>query len=617
LSKLDARLLERVGGLDALHRNSKVAQILREVSASAPGGSVVHSAELDRVLALPRRNNPAEGERGEHLARLLTSYLKLPHGTESLRPVQAAMLHEAAEYRGGFFPVGVGYGKSYASFLFPTVMEAKRPVLVVPPSLREQTKRTGAHMRKHWQVDLSALTVLAYTEIQVESGLHKLDDLRPDLFIFDEVHALKNFSSTRTKRFREFFKTHPGVPAVVMSGSMTTRSLRDFWHILQWALPSLCFLPYRWRELDDWRRALDAKVRPEERMAPGALIQLCTDEQIVDAGRGAIDPLTAARIGFSRRMMETPGVIVTTEAAIPTSLLIRRRDVAVPRAVQVALDNMEKTWVTPGGEEIVEAIDYWRHARELSCGFYYRWVWPAHLTQAQRQEWIDARREWYAFVRGVLKQGRPGLDSMLMVTRAVERGQWTDGRGETELARWRRVQPTFDPIVTEPVWIDDFICRDAVEWAKQKTPEGGRGGGIIWYEHDAVGERIAELGGWPCLGGGDEAARTLALLAESNLRGDNRIAVCSIIAHREGKNLQAFDNNLIVPLPPNGSWCEQLLGRTHRPLQESDTVRVEIYQHTEGARESWTRALWDARYIEQTTRQKQKLLYADLEGLER
>jgi hypothetical protein len=55
---------------------------------------------------------------------------------------------------------------------------------------------------------------------------------------------------------------------------------------------------------------------------------------------------------------------------------------------------------------------------------------------------------------------------------------------------------------------------------------------------------------------------------------------------------------------------EQTIARTHRPGQEADDVYVDIFQHTDELETAYFSAVLDARYIEATQGQKQKLLYA-------
>jgi hypothetical protein len=92
---------------------------------------------------------------------------------------------------------------------------------------------------------------------------------------------------------------------------------------------------------------------------------------------------------------------------------------------------------------------------------------------------------------------------------------------------------------------------------------------------------------------------------------DGAPVVASVQANCEGRNLQAWNNNLIVTITPTGKIIEQLLGRTHRMGQQADTVNVDWLAACKEQDDGYEQMLADARYIEHTTGQSQKLLYAD------
>jgi hypothetical protein len=93
-------------------------------------------------------------------------------------------------------------------------------------------------------------------------------------------------------------------------------------------------------------------------------------------------------------------------------------------------------------------------------------------------------------------------------------------------------------------------------------------------------------------------------------------AVLSIDANSIGRNLQAWNRNLIVDVPPNGAKWEQLLARTHRDGQQSPIVNADVlFGCIEDVHGFW-RAVEDSEYAEDLTGQAQKLVHADLEDVE-
>jgi hypothetical protein len=96
------------------------------------------------------------------------------------------------------------------------------------------------------------------------------------------------------------------------------------------------------------------------------------------------------------------------------------------------------------------------------------------------------------------------------------------------------------------------------------------------------------------------------------IEDETETCIVSISANSEGRNLQQFSKNLVVAIPPGGNRWEQLLGRTHRDGQMADEVSVSLplicYENWNVFRD----ARREAEYIEHTTKQIQKLNFADV-----
>ena len=241
-------------------------------------GAVAYTSDFRRIEQLPRRDWTIEPTATE-IQELMTRELKLPDGTMELWKVQAVALAEIAELRGAFCPVGVGMGKSLVSLLASVVLDVKRPLLLVPAALRDQTLLyVIPEMRKHWRLHPD-LQVRGYSEISLEKNKDLLDELSPDLIIFDECHYLKNKSAGRTKRVLRFLREHPDVWCVALSGTIASRSLKDWSHISQWTLRDGSPVPSKWQELSEWAEALDADVPEEQRFLPGALKKFCEEDE--------------------------------------------------------------------------------------------------------------------------------------------------------------------------------------------------------------------------------------------------------------------------------------------------------------------------------------------------
>lgn len=609
----------------------------------AKGQPVGDSDDLRRILALPRRERPSDeqvagwaAEFKESLGVVVKPKADGSPGCEcqsrfhrpccdQLKPIQAWALYEAATVGGILGPIGVGHGKTLLDLLVPMVafhmFGAKTALLLLPPNLKRQFLDVDWHYYgQHWQLPNLAggrwmtpgkplLHVVAFSELSGSKSSDLLERIKPDVVVVDEAHSVRNRTAARTKRFLRYFEKRrkDSVPVRLFcwSGTLTSRSLRDYAHLSDYSLGQGSPVPRSWHALEEWAAALDPGEYPAP---PGRLKQLGL-------------PL---RDGFQRRLVVSPGVISSGDSAsCQASLVITERKVETPATIQVHLDALEETWQRPDGEELVDVLSKARCARELSCGFYYRWRWPRGEPVAVIEKWLQARKDWHKELREKLKKSTTHMDSPLLCTKAAIRWEegYThverDGEGN-ELRRfrveprtrngpqptwesqfwpeWRRVRDTAKP-ETEAVWLSDFLVEDSLAWLRE-------GPGLLWYEFAGFAARLRQVGGegrFKFAGPGTEGDRAVLLLRAEDS------AVASIRAHGTGKNLQQFARNLVANPPSDGATWEQLIGRTHRQGQQADEVTVEVYRHTAPFVEAVEKARSLSEYIEGTWGASQRL----------
>jgi hypothetical protein len=585
-------------------------------------GSVKDSEDLQRILALPRRVKPNLAM----LAAGMTAYLKKPEGTQCLRGIQAWALAEMVQCNGLLAPVSVGGGKTILGLLAPMVMpNCKRAVLLVPPSLRAQLLlRDWDFYGKHWELPTlggssgsalhkdgrPVLHVVAYSELSSPKSTSLMEQLEPDLVLADECHRLRNLGASRTGRFTRFFTDHPEARFCGWSGTITSKSVRDYAHLLTIALDAGSPAPNDPDEVMDWAMALDPS---EFHFDPGELVQLCLPGEHV-------------RSGFRRRLVDTPGVVASGESELGTSLVFyERKAPPIPEKITNHLRNLRRSpdmggWKRPDDEELPDIMRVQACARELAQGLYMRWRFPKNEPLPVRAYWFARRQEFNRELREKLKRPAPHLDSPMLCIKAAMR--WYDGgcpvchRGPEEShaedctgadtrplwqsycwPAWYAAKDTVEH-ESEVVWEDDYLMHDATAWAKEHP-------GIVWVEHPAVGERISKLSGFRYYGGGEQAS--IDILKEDGKRS----IICSIRARSEGLNLQhAFWRNLIVAPPSDAGLIEQAVGRTHRPGQVEDEVEVWVYRHTSEMSDALDKARARADYVQATTGSAQKLVYA-------
>ena len=554
--------------------------------------SAQHGTELDRIVNLPMLDPDWKSPD-------LSPEFRRPGGMQTLRPIQSKALAFARHFRGLLAPIGVGHGKTLTCALLPRALEAKRPVLLIPPSMRADLAVQWAEYAKHWRLPTN-LEILTYEILSQPESTALLTRLRPDLIICDEAHKLSDPKSVRTRRFLRYMHENPEVMFCALSGSFTNRSVRDYAHLAACALNTSSPLPRKWGELEQWAKALDVvrstigfgldDMSPEEAKAKRA------------KARSGLDRLCSAfdtddpREAYQRRLRSCPGVVSTTDSGVDVRIEIHKRKFPVPAVAKAWLDYLESHWTTPDGEELEDALAFVRVQRQIACGFYYRWIWPNNVPD---QPWLDARAQWHKALRAYLPTSHEGRDSPMLAALACENRPHTVPADL--LAGWQawKAQKEKPEPPKETVWLDPFVVYDAVAWAKAQ-PEPV----LIWYEHTAVGQAIAAVGGYLFADVGPEADQTLAMMREP------RTIVLSIDAHGTGKNLQLWRKQLVTTPPANGRIWEQLIGRTHRPGQKAETVEVHVNTHVPCFADSVRNAKLDAEYIEQTLNTPQRLSYA-------
>ena len=560
-----------------------------------PGGTpnaVKDTAELRRIRDLPWRpwDQAADLEAG---VQKLTQWLRVPGGTRELFPIQAAVLATMMARGSCFAPVPTGGGKTDISLLVSECVNAQRPMLIVPASLRDKTLRSAHDLARQYRV--RPLKVLSFESLSLVKNVDVLTTWKPDLMIFDEAHMLKDSGGARWKRiteYREWCKRnqHPQPRPLLMSGSFESRSLRDYWHLIRWVCGDGVPLPRDPMELALWCYALDEKVPEEARIHPGALLTLAPPlEEEKD-----LAPIDQARARYGRRLLATPGVVGFAGDLPPNELHIGVAELAPSPAIATAVQHLRSTWETPCGLPFETAMDLWRHEREVSCGLYYRWkVQPP-------PEWLQARRDWSRFVRYVLSEYKR-FHTPLHVAMGVHDGELPEGEGL--LAAWQKVEPVFKP-QTEPVWICDSTLQFAAQWLAREQ-------GICWVWHSAFGRALETMTGVPYF---KEEGKNKAGTAIDQWNGP---AIASIRSCSKGFDLQGspitkakHSRNLIVTCPTTNDWQEQLLSRTHRRGQEEQIVRALYLLRLEGDYKALEQSRADAAMISRRMRQPQRLTLA-------
>ncbi len=538
-------------------------------------------SEIQRILSIPMKDTQIPD---------LTNYFKKPAGTMNLRPIQSEILYTARKAQGLLGLVGVGEGKTLASFLLPQVLCPEgRSLLIIPANMRAQCLKDWETYSSHFKLPAN-MELRSYEEISTAPNLLKA--IAPDAIICDEVHKLKNKKSTRTKRLARYisqrYRDGNPVKFVGLSGTITSTSLRDFAHLAAWALREKSPTPLTYALVERWANVIDRDAKPKQadRITMQALVQRFGGDE---------------RTAFKKRLISAGGVVTSIKGRPPCSLAMEERIIKnIPDKIIEALDHVNKTWQTPDGEELNSPLEKTRIFRQLICGFYYFWNWPKGQVDT---EWMKARSNWNRETRNYLKTAKEGYDSPSLVRNACVRH--ITGRQKEDLPRelleayleWQPHSHKDMPPVGAR-WISNYLIEDIVSWANsQKEPP------IIWYEHIAFAARLGRFTNWPIFAQGTKSDKAL-------LSVDRAIpAIVSARAHATGKNLQVWGNQIIANPLSDGARFEQLLGRCHRNGQQRPLITATVYNHRIFAA-ALAQARLSAKYIEECTEQEQRLNYA-------
>jgi len=538
-----------------------------------PGGpAVARTAEFHRIKDLPRRKWEEDPDLLKATAMLRGWLLHNPAKCEvecegcrltDLRPCQAAALLDCRACNGGFLPLRPGAGKTAVSLLLPAVMQRGHALLVVPASLRQDTLQRTQELARHWRI--LPMTVMSYETLAHPKHAYDLDALKPDLIIWDEADQSGPVARKRTGRY---LKAHPEVPFVAMSGTMANRAIREYDFPLRAALRGNAPIPHGLPERMAWGLALDAKVPPEARLEPGALLEL--------PGADGPTPLAAARAGWRKRLTETPGVVSTGESVPGTRLILRTVEPPVPVQIRDAILKMRETWCTPLGDPFNLALDMWRHATSLGLGILKTW------DPMPPPKWRDARRDWLHAANQKLGRSRT-LDSLGHLQDSLMNGTLKDPELHSLYQRWLLVKDSFLPN-SVAVWVDDSALRWAQDWLAQ-------GPGLVWVLDTAFGERLSQLTDIPFFSEGATSPDGTPVIAY-----DGPSAIVSVQSCSVGKNLQKWHRNLVTNPPTTGKEWKQLLARTWREGQEADEVTVDVVLVSRESYQGLMQAFRDAQF---------------------
>lgn len=503
---------------------------------------------------------------------------------EALRPWQGQILHEMIQCGGVYAGAPVGLGKTLLGWLAPVVLDAQRPMLLIPGGMRADTLVFHQHYLGRWRRCAAGIRIVSFEDLAQVDAVDLLERERPDLLIIDEADSLRNSRSAAVKRIGRYVGDHEPM-VCAWTGTPGRISIKDFAHQLVWCLKDGAPVPLKHGEAEFWAMAIDeaSGYRAASRPHAGALEML-----------GGGTTTEGVRAAFKARLIETPGVVIVDGDSCDQALTVRQIVAPADPILEPHFETFRKKHVTPDGWPTSDALSVYRHAGELGTGMYLRW------NPRPPDWWLGPRSSFCAFVRQMI-DADIGLDTELAVAR-----EFPDA---PEVAEWRAIRDRFTPN-SEAVWLSDSVVRFAAEWlARDAAP------GCVWAWNVAVGEALSAVTKLKYYGAGgfDRYGNHLSKLPCYGAEGKGPVPsiILSGQANQRGRNLQAWSRNLLINPPRSARFLEQCFGRTHRAGQ-TRPVFVDVLMTSGDTFDGFEASIREASFGAATFGIRQKLLRASI-----
>lgn len=544
--------------------------------------------EWQRIASIPRTLGYDPGS---------VDWLHLDKSKCELRPLQRLAL-ACIQAEGGLFgPIPVGFGKTLIAWLAPVVADAKRPLILMPSNMIDSFKMEVNRFRHYFVQGHREPEIRSYAILSSRKQSTLLEDMRPDMIIGDEAHTLRNESSSRGIRLRRYLHKYPDTKVVLLSGTFVDKKLSDLAELTHFCLGANNFIPTDTHCHEVWKQCVDLDGRPSESHWNAFHHLVHAEGMAYGASRTDESRRKVARRAVASRMASTPGVVMSEEVSSDVPLFIHRVSTPVPSAVLELIDTLEVGGQTPDGDDIiVEDSQKARLAKTLSVGFFHRWAWER--IGGRDEDWLMSRRAWSRQLRHeIAENAAEHYDSAALIEAQVQRHLKKEPNAPGVLyAAWRTWVPHRDKLQppTEPVWVDPFLFHAISRWLSAQTRPT-----IVWYQHQVVGDVLTRMG-LKVYGSGS---------AQPVFEGQHVAA--SIAVHGTGKNLQQWDQMLVIEPPSSGKTWEQLIGRCHRQGQTAPRVDVYVMCHTEAMDKAMDKALEEAEFTFDLTNCVQRLQRAE------
>lgn len=635
--------------------------------AQSDAGEYARHAEVHRICDLPI-NYAMTAEEMEDFNRrhVLSRAYEDPVDPFRLWSTQCEGVNAFLKTGGLVGSIGVGWGKTLICIMCASLgfqLGHETMVLLLPSSVFGQFWKRDLRWARH-RVPVSmpvtalvgktsdqrrslarqrrpGLYVMSWEQLSLPQGEDILNAIGPTLFIGDEAQNIKNFSSARTKRVRRYIESN-SPRCVFVSGSLTSKSPKDYAHLMAWALGDGSCLPLSNSLASEWAPVIDSSADTSQGYNPvegqqntGSMLPLIEwARRNFPAYANLLTPTTAGfRLAYRLRFCTTPGVVSSGDKDIGTSLVVSNSPVKNYESsegweeLKELMRQVEEDWITPNNDVIEYALHKWKWLYELSHGIWNRLYWPDYATLAARRNITDheayaiicasivhheALNEYHAILRKFIEdEARPGLDTPFNIGNAMNLSGDQHVPSDMYEAWLTAKNLEFEGMIrrdSEAIRVCPFKVNHAIRWCIDTEKQRKGKGALLWYYHQGLGNWLYEV----ALASGLDvihcpAGENEAIADPANV---DKIIVAPWSAHGVGKNLQHHEHQFVVQWPRNGGDAEQLLGRVHRNGQEADSVTVMTSQTLNWDFMQFSACALDALYTYQTTGVRWKMVFA-------
>jgi hypothetical protein len=517
-----------------------------------------------------------------------------------LRPLQAVGLREAVECGGAYIMGRVGIGKTLITLLVGEFMQEERVLILVPGGDKGKTEDEFLEYRKEWVgVQDVKYKLYGYSDIsrfpKEGFSIQRLwNGLGPTLIVCDEADKLRRVDVSKgasglALQVSDFLQANPGCKLVACTGTPDKSSIKDYWHILQWCLRDGSPLPTNPDDIEDWSEVID---KGDPRCARKVCNQL---------GIEPTEDIDEIREAYQARLRATPGVIISDDQ-FEGPLRFRCELLRAPPVMEPHFHRLRKLWQRPDGWDLSPDApdeDEERRPDRITNGS----IWAAERQEAlgfcyiadpvPPEEWMEKRKAYFKAVRTALR--RRFFYTELEFRQAWAKGTLPVKAWAKTCQEWFDIKPSFEP-GSRALWLSDHALVAAEEWGRQAP-------GIIWVDHTAFGMELSKRTGWRFFRekGMDSHKKRIDKLykVRPTLEHARETVIASRHACGTGKNLQPWNRHLVTAMPANNRDFEQMVGRSHRELQDR-AVHVTIWMACKAHFDSVAGVLQDAQRQEKT-----------------